>query len=300
MDPDSDFAKHLQEIHPDTAFTDQRGGIDFTVKDGKTTENVQFDFSPIEGKGNSITVNCCDAVNRMPLEGVQLSLIEAPNSYAKVIETWTTDETGTHTCTGLMRAGDQWDPPYIVRVDKVPEGYTGGYDAVASFGFVNNYNDEINYTFTQTEIKKEVSADVISFEDKSVHNDLAGYEVWRIYHQEPDHMDMEMIYKDIKPGEKISLTDGQYCAFYYGKDLKENGFSNISFTTLRGKQLKQFFEQSHFSGDSTMIEFTVKDGKPDRTLHFYIKNIDPEENDTLIDEETLAKYRKLWGDALLG
>ena len=50
MDPDSEFAAHIKEIHPYVEFTDQTHGIDFAVVNGKMDREVQFDFSPLPDK----------------------------------------------------------------------------------------------------------------------------------------------------------------------------------------------------------------------------------------------------------
>lgn len=299
--PGSEIAKEIQERHPDVIFTDKRSGIDFTVKDGKPTEEIRFDFGPKEGASNNITVHCVDSVTREPLAGVQFTLIEAPNSYAKVIETRTTDETGTYTFTGLHRSGYQWDPPYILRLDKVPEGYQDfKFEQVLSFGYVNGYDSEFNLTFTPEEIEAGVSANVINFEDKSLMNDIGAYEIWRIYSEDLNGVDMDEIYQNVKPGEKVALADGKYMAAYWSKEVRDAGYDGVSFLSLRGQQLKDFFDQSHFCGRADTLEFTVKDGKPDHELTFYIKKIDPDENENPLSDEDIAKYRALWGDELIG
>ena len=298
MDPDSDFAAHIKEIYPDAEFTDQTGGIDFTVKDGKPDKELTFDLMPLPGRSNYVTVNCIDAETGEPLEGVVVSLTEAPNHYAKKVAEWTSDATGTHTFDHLLRTGDQWDPAYIVHVESVPEGYDGGFDEKISVGYVYGYTTEITYRFVRDEMAKLVSADVISFDDKSSLNDAANYEIWRVNSQEEG--DYSKICDGVKPGEKVYLADGKYFAALDGKAVRENGYASISFGTRRGQQLKKFFDTENFTGDTAFIEFTVTKGKPDRALHFYLKASDPDdEADVEYDAETLAKYEALWGDTVL-
>ena len=103
VEPDSDFAKSLMENYPDAEFEELSKGIDFSVVNGKPDRDLFLNFGPLEDSGNTINVNCYDSLTGMPLEGVELSLIEAPYSYAKKTS-WTSDGT-TKVFTDLYRTG---------------------------------------------------------------------------------------------------------------------------------------------------------------------------------------------------
>lgn len=299
MDPDSDFAAHIKEIYPDAEFTDQTGGIDFTVKNGKPDRDLTFDLMPLPGRSNYVTVNCIDAETGEPLEGVVVSLTEAPKHYAKKVAEWTSDATGTHTFDNLLRTGDQWDPAYIVHVESVPEGYDGGFDEIVSAGYVYGYTAEITYRFVRDEMAKLVSADVISFDDKSLLNDAAPYEIWKVIPGDED--EYVKVYDAVQPGEKVYLADGKYFAALNDKTARENGCEAISLVTRSGQQLIKFFDPDIYPSTTGMIDFTVKNGKPDRALKFYVWKYDPDfDRESELDPEVLAKYEELWGDSVLG
>ena len=118
IEPDSDFAKRIKENYPDAQFEELSNGIDFSVINGKPDRELFLNFGPRENSGNTINVNCYDSLTGKPLEGVKLSLIEAPYSYAKT-ESWISDGT-TKVFTDLYRGGSDC---YKVIVDSVPEGY---------------------------------------------------------------------------------------------------------------------------------------------------------------------------------
>lgn len=298
MDPESDFAKRMKELYPDAVFTDKRNGIDFTVKDGKADKDLTFDLAPLDGKSNYIKVTCKDGTTGEPVEGVKIALIEEPGSYAKKIAEWTSDSTGTHTFDGLIRSGYQWDPPYKVIVEEVPEGYEGGYDAIACAGYIYGYTTEVNYLFARTEQPKQVSANVISFDDKSVCNDAATFEVWRVDPNDPEKADI--VYKDAKPGDAFYLPDGKYFAALDGKTLMDNGYQGVSLVTRKGQKLAKFFKGENFIANSAFIDFTVENNKADRALNFYVKAYDPMDDEEELSPEELAKYEAFWGDTILG
>lgn len=292
MDPESEFAAYIKEIYPDQEFTDQTGGIDFVVKDGKPDREICFDCGPKPGYSNYIKISCIDGMTGEPVEGVEFSVIEAPNTYAKTVGTWTSDATGTHTFDGLLHTGYGPDSAYIIRVDKVPEGYSGGYEDYVDWGYIYNYGYEGIYCFVRNEEPTNAVLNVYSFEDKSLMNDAASFRVWRTYPDE--EKGSYIVYDSVNPGEAFSLPDGHYWADLDGLELQEKGYSGVIFYSRSGKQVKHLFDQSHYSGRTDMVEFDIVDGKPDRDLIFIIKPIDP--SDTFeYDAEALAKYEALWG-----
>lgn len=151
LKPDSVFAKYLKSLYPELDFRDQSGGIDFTVKNGKPDKDLTFNIAPPDSKSNSITVHCIDSATGEPVKGAVISVIEYPDTLNRKVAEWTSDETGTHTFDGLMFYGDQWNPPYLVRIEQVPEGYEGGSDHPCIFGFTSGYNEEIQYSLSPTE-----------------------------------------------------------------------------------------------------------------------------------------------------
>ena len=294
IDPDSEFAANLREIYPDVEFTDQTGGIDFVVKDGKPDKEIRFDCGPKPGYSNYVKINCIDSITGEPVEGVEFSLIEAPSTYAKTVGTWTSDATGTHTFEGLLHTGYQPDPAYVIRVDKVPAGYSGGYEDSVNWGYVYNYGYNATYCFVKDDEPKNTVLNVYSFEDKSLMNDVAPFMIWRFYPDEDKHG--YIVYDSINPGEEFSLPDGHYMADLDYGALEEKGYSGVVFYSRSGAQVQHIFDQKHFTGRTDMVEFDVIDGKPDRDLFFIIKPIDPSEYFEYSAEE-LENFEALWGTA---
>lgn len=296
LDPESDFAAHIKEIHPDAEFTDKRNGIDFSVKDGQPDKDLTFDLSPLPGKSNSITVNCTNQRTGEPLEGVKFELIEAPETYAKKIAEWTSDATGTHNFEGLLHS--DYRAAYAVRVMSVPEGFAGGYEGVTAFGYVYDYNYTMNYAFFEDTLPKTVSARCYNFEDGSQINDIDTYEIWRIYSENP--VDMNLVYNNVRLGEKVSLPDGTYEASLIGRNAAQQGLSFISLVEdSRGaKTAADFFDPDYYFTVTTNIKFNVVNGQPDKDLVFFLKNYDPSYGTEPLTAEELAKYEAIWGSTV--
>ncbi len=278
LDPASDFAKHVRELHPDVTFTDKSGGIDFTVKDGKADQEIVFDFAPQPGQSNSITVHCVDGMSGEPIEGVQIKLTEAPDTYAKVIAEWTSDKTGTHTFDGLLHTGfDIINRAYKVSLGTVPTGYerSGDADTYVCAGYVNGYEQELTFYFFELDAPKTVSVDVVKYEDGSVINDAATFDVYRLL--EDDFRYTEEIHRGVKAGEKFALLDGKYAAYLNGRELKEKGYTGIDL--FDQTDVTAQFDETQFYGNTTYIAFTVKNGKPDRDLKFFVTDYEPEKKD---------------------
>ena len=284
MDPDSDFAKHIKEIYPNVEFYDKSGGLDFTVKDGKADRELSFDFAPKDGASNYINVKCIDGSTGEPLEGVELSVIEAPDRYAKTIEKWTTDSTGSRRIGGLMMSGYN---AYKLQVDTVPDGYTGGYDEYFHWGYIYGYESPVTYVFYPDASPKYVSADIVSIQDNTVMNDLGTFEVWRT--EEGDPANSEKVLAGVKPGEKFALQDGSYFAAI-GSDVREKGYRGVFFFTVNGRELTKELDSDDYCASTDVIVFSVNDGKPDKPLVFYVKEYDPADDE--IAEEELQSYDK--------
>ncbi|MBP0966690.1 MAG: dockerin type I repeat-containing protein [Oscillospiraceae bacterium] len=296
MDPESDFAKYMQEIYPDVTFTDQRGGIDFTVKDGKPDKDIQFDFGAPEGKSNSLTVYCFDVQDHRPIEGVQITLIEAPDTYAKAVGSAISDAEGKCEFSGLLHAGA---PAYYCRVDKIPEGYVSTTDSFAASDYINDHNSVAEIALMQADIPAEVSVDVINFEDGSVMNELGTYTILRDFAAgDPDRYDTTEVYANVRCGEKIALADGDYIAFLDTAKFSEIGLRDLFFPSPGGNQLRQFFDETIFGAETGHFYFSVKDSKPDRALRFFVGG--EGHIDHTLSNEALEHYRALWGDEKLG
>ncbi|MBR6968901.1 MAG: dockerin type I repeat-containing protein [Ruminococcus sp.] len=287
MDPDSDFAKHIKEIYPNAEFSDKSGGLDFVVKDGKADRELTFDFSPKDGKSNYIEVSCIDGSTGKPLEGVELSVIEAPKEYAMTVEKWTSGKEKSKIVGGLVMAGP-W--AYKLQVDKVPEGYTGGYDEYFHWGEVNEYKSDITYVFYPETEPKLISADIVNIIDNTVMNELGTFEIWKINDNDPARI--EKVTAGVKAGEKFTLKDGSYLAGV-GSDVRDNGYVGVSLLTEKGKELANGLNEDEFFGNTAVILFTVKDGKADRDLVFYVKEYDPADDIVEVEEEEDASlYEK--------
>ena len=266
IDPDSDFAAYVRGRHPGVVFTDQSGGIDFAVIDGRPDRELQFDFGPCNGMCNFIKVCCADAAGMQPLAGVQFTLIEEPETYAKVIGTGISGADGTYTFSGLLHAGSGNKPPYLVRIDSVPAGVTGGFDAEVSTGpYITGTEYSVRYVFTQDSIPKNVSAVIYDVDDEGKElGDIASYEVWMIDENYTEGSGVAVntycVCKSVLPSEKIALADGAYFATVHSDDAHKNGYK---FTEKVSDEMRS----------STFMEFKVKDGKPDREIAFYLEKI---------------------------
>ena len=278
VDPDSDFAEYIRTIHPDVVFTDKSEGIPFTVTDGVADKEITFDFGPKPGVSNSITVSCIDNATGEPLEGVEISLIEAPDTYAKKIATWISDETGTHTVGNLFHTGYGFDNrAYKICVESLPAGYEGGFEEYCCFGYVYDYSQEFTYYFSEADAPKRISADAVRYEDGTVLDGAATFEVYRI--NAGDITNLEKIYNGVQTGEKFALLDGEYCACLDVRTLAQEGYSGIDLLGTENADIAAQFNQNEFIGNTVFIRFTVQDGLPDRELKFYLRTAVPSENE---------------------
>ena len=277
LQPDSDFVtKHLKERYPDIEFTDKSGGIDFSVRNGKPDKDIIFDFEPQPGATNYITVNCIDGETGLPLEGVEISLIEAPDTYAKKVATWVSDSTGTHTFDGLLHTGYAYTHAYKVCVEGLPADYEGGYEEDVCFGYVHGYQHTVTYLFGHSYLPKNISADIIKYEDKSLMNDYAAFDVYRIDPADPLNSDTShKVYVNVRPGEKFALPDGDYYASLDFKVESDENIRPIRLFTKQGAEFAPDLSRDDYLCDTACILFSVKDGKPDKELHFYVKDYDP-------------------------
>ena len=83
----------------------------------------------------------------------------------------------------------------------------------------------------------------------------------------------------MKPGEKVALKDGDYFAILDLRSLREKGYDGILLYTEKGKAYAPDIDPDEYMMDTAMLKFTVKDGKPDRELYFYIKEYDEHDYD---------------------
>ena len=270
LDPDNEFGRELQALYPDVEFTDKRNGFDFTVKDGKADRELRFDFAPIEGKSNHLTVKCRDIATGEPIKGVSLSLIEAPDAYAKTVSKWTTDETGSMDFY-LQRAGF---PAYKVQVDAAPAGYSGDVEKDIRWSFVDDFTSEVVLNFVRDTSLQNVTANIRKWEDGSLINDAAKFDVWEADLNELSNM--QKLYRNLKAGEPFSLRDGSYIAALNSTELREKELAGIDlFDPADANALECGLNPEHFMLQTDVIRFTVKDGKPDRELEFFVRDYDP-------------------------
>lgn len=280
--PDSDFAKEINELYPDVVFTDKSEGIDFTVKDGKADGELRFDMGPVKDMSNYINIRCIDETTGEPVEGAEISVIEAPDTYARKVKTCVSDSCGIITIDGLHHTGF---PAYKIQVDRAPEGYSGSCEEFFHCGYVYGYEMSVTCCFTPDTEKNLVSADILRWEDKSVFNDAASFEVWKV--DPEDSLRSEKLLDSVGAGEKFALEDGDYFAVLDSDELKEKNYSGIPFYTKNGKQLTKDLSLKEFMADTAMIQFTVTDGAPDRDLVFYVKEYEPADDE---DDADLSEF----------
>ena len=258
VEPDSDFAKMVKENYPDAQFEDLSNGIDFSVVNGKPDRELMLNFGPEENSGNTINVNCYDSFTGKPVEGVELSFIEAPYSYAKKTS-WTSDGT-TKVFTDLYRTGLDC---YKIVVDKVPEGYVqSSRDREVGFGYTHNYSTDFNLYFTPYDGEKNLSFEVLTWPDKQPYTGDCTFCVLQ---------NDSMILSGLKPGEKFGLQDGEYM-LYADKYGENEPYRGAWIWSELGQELAEetdvFADGAAFKSD--MAKFTVKDGKLDKVITLYV------------------------------
>ena len=143
----------------------------------------------------------------------------------------------------------------------------------------------VTCSFTPDTEKNLVSADILRWEDKSVFNDAASFEVWKV--DPEDSLRSEKLLDSVGAGEKFALEDGDYFAVLDSDELKEKNYSGIPFYTKNGKQLTKDLSLKEFMADTAMIQFTVTDGAPDRDLVFYVKEYEPADDE---DDADLTEF----------
>ena len=283
VEPDSDFAEKIKENYPDANFEDLSNGIDFSVVNGKPDRELFLNFGPKGNTGNTINVNCYDSLTGKPLEGVKLSLIEAPYSYAKK-ESWISDGT-TKVFTDLYRVGPDC---YKVVVDSIPEGYIkSSKDQFVGFGYVYGYSTDFNFYFTPYEGEKNLSFDVLTWPDKQPYTGDCTYTVMQ---------GNSIILSGIKPGEKFGIMDGEYMLFAdsYSED---DPYRGVDITSELGQELVKetdvFADGAAYRSD--MAKFTVKDVKIDKNIILYVcekeKCRSAYENELIEEEKRLEEER---------
>jgi 5-hydroxyisourate hydrolase-like protein (transthyretin family) len=276
LDPDNEFGKEIRELYPDLEFTDKSSGFDFTVKDGKADRELRFDFAPIDGMSNYLNVRCVDFMTGKPLKGVKLSLIEAPEAYAKTVSEWTTDESGSQSFE-LKHGGF---PAYKVQVDSVPAGYSSCDDQEICWSYVSNYKNEVTLYFVRDTAAQNVTADIFKWEDGALVNDAATFTVWEA--DLADLANMQKIYENVEAGTAFALPDGSYIAALNGAELREKDLAGIDlFDPNDANALESGVNPEHFMLQTDVIRFTVKDGKPDRDLMFFVRDYDPALDDLI-------------------
>ena len=290
LDPDNEFGREMQALFPEVEFADKSSGFDFTVKDGKADRELRFDFAPIEGQSNYLNVLCVDFATGEPLEGVKLSLIEAPEAYAKTVSEWTTDETGSKSFE-LKHGGF---PAYKVQVDAVPAGYSGDTEQEICWSYVSNYKNEVTLHFVRDTASRNVSADIFKWEDGALVNDAAVFDVWQA--DPADLANMQKIYENLKAGEAFALPDGYYIAALNGAELRKKGLAGIDlYDPKDANALECGVDPEHFMLRTDVIRFTIQDGKPVRELMFFVRDYDAA-LDAPIEIPEMTEEKKLPSD----
>lgn len=261
VDPDSDFAAMVKENYPDAQFENLSNGIDFSVVNGKPDRELFLNFGPLENSGNTINVNCFDSITGKPIEGVKLSLIEAPYSYAKKTS-WTSDGT-TKVFTDLYRTGYDC---YKVVVDEVPEGYIkSSRDQGVGFGYAYNYSTVFDFYFTPYEGEKNLSFNVLTWPDKQPYTGDCTYTVMQ---------GNSVVLSGIKSGELFGIKDGEYMLYAesYGDEPYCGAWINSELGQELAEETDVFADGAAFKSD--MAKFTVKDGKIDKVITLYVGDKD--------------------------
>jgi len=277
VDPDSDFAEMVKENYPDAQFEDLTNGIDFSVVNGKPDRELFLNFGPLENSGNTINVNCYDSITGKPIEGVKLSLIEAPYSYAKKTS-WTSDGT-TKVFNDLYRTGYDC---YKVVVDEVPEGYIkSSRDQGVGFGYAYNYSTVFDFYFTPYEGEKNLSFNVLTWPDKQPYTGDCTYTVMQ---------GNSVVLSGIKSGELFGIKDGEYMLYAesYGDEPYCGAWINSELGQELAEETDVFADGAAFKSD--MAKFTVKDGKIDKVITLYVG--DKEKGMAEFEKEEIERQKR--------
>lgn len=286
IDQSGDFAEMIKGYYPDADIKDCSQGIDFSVVNGKPDRDLFIDLGPVDGMSNSINVNCFDSSTGLPLEGVELSLVEASDSYAKTVS-WTSDGT-TKVFDDLYRTGQY---AYDIHVDKVPEGYTAvRTEDWAYFPYVRNFSTDINFYFSPVEGEKDLSFSVMTWPDKQPYTGDTTFSILNA-----DKMD-NMVLSGIKSGEKFALKDGDYLITANKYD-DADPYCGISVWSELGEELAAeepgLFDKV-FRSDMAM--FTVKNGKIEKDIVLYVGEKDKAmaqyEKDLISGEEEIPEEKE--------
>ena len=94
-----------------------------------------------------------------------------------------------------------------------------------------------------------------------------------------DLRDTEKVYSSVKTGEQFALRDGEYLALVERSALAGTNYSGIDLLSMDSGEYEAHILQDVFLGNTTVIRFTVQDGLPDRELKFYLRTVDPADNE---------------------
>ena len=277
VDPDSDFADIIRKNYSNVQFEDLSNGIDFSVINGKPDRDLILNFGPKDNSRNSINVNCYDSLTGEPIEGVKMTLIEAPYSYAKT-KSWISDGT-TKVFNNLFRTGAD---AYKLVVDSVPEGYVKcSKDQYVSFGYVNNYSSDYDFYFMPYDGEKNLSFNVLTWPDKQPYTGNCTFTVMQ---------GNTVVLSGIKPGEMFGIMDGDY-AIYAEKYDTDDLYRGAWLNSEAGKELAEETDvfADGFAIQSDMAKFSVKDGKLNKNITLYLCEKDKAMSD---DEKAYIEYEE--------
>ena len=277
VDPDSDFADIIRKNYSNVQFEDLSNGIDFSVINGKPDRDLILNFGPKDNSRNSINVNCYDSLTGEPIEGVKMTLIEAPYSYAKT-KSWISDGT-TKVFNNLFRTGAD---AYKLVVDSVPEGYVKcSKDQYVSFGYVNNYSSDYDFYFMPYDGEKNLSFNVLTWPDKQPYTGNCTFTVMQ---------GNTVVLSGIKPGEMFGIMDGDY-AIYAEKYDTDDLYRGAWLNSEAGKELAEETDvfADGFAIQSDMAKFSVKDGKLNKNITLYLCEKDKAMSD---DDKAYIEYEE--------
>lgn len=270
LDPDSDFAKYIAEIYPDVSFTDKSDGIDITVKDGKPDKDVFFDFGPINNFANKLEINCFDADTYELVEGAEMTIIEAPDTYAKKIADVVSNADDTIIIDSLYRAGEN---AYKVILNNIPEGYIGPDEVTINTGYLTNALSEVTIPLIPQQKAEDVTVKVHNISDNK---EVDGIGI-KIY-------DMDnKLFADVKSGEPFVLTDGIYTAEINAEDADSKHFKALSLIRNVNTADPKY---TWWTENHGLIMFKVSGGIPDTSIDLYIADADTsdEELESFVEE----------------
>lgn len=283
VNPNYKYGVQLSNVPSDYNYKDK---YIFDVAKGGITENWTVELEKKqstgepdpENKGTSAKVAVRDMATGKNIEGIDIEAIAGVNATGKSIAKWNTSDEAEKLLTGLS---GNMQIAYGIKLKNVPEKYV----------------HEDTYVFMRTE-----GTDVEDWTISLVTSDISDNITFDIYDWSEEKM-FDFNSYDKPMYAKITDKDGNFCYGFsgaYPRALPDGEYTFELVTPPEGyeivlpdsdtaKELKEKFLLSQIDGG--IINFTMKDGKPDKEIVFDIIKKPVKEG---IGFRLYSRYKGLW------